>query len=582
VYMKRIWIVSVFLYLVVTGCRPPLVSENNIDKYNYVIASVDGRYSLTMPQLYDRISHSQLLPHGGTLEARDVKALLDSILCDTLAGFKAEEIKLDPYFEYNRIFIQRYHEFLIKKYLDVIVYSKVSVDSQEVVDFYFSRPDLFTVPEQALLYQILIAPRELINGADSVYYRSLTPQQFEQKTAEYAHQVHKLLDLGETFPQVALKYSHDRYQASAGGLVGWTPRGIYPDPFDSLAFSMKPGEISQPYKDRTGWHILYVEDYHPEGIPSLNEELYQSAKMSLERDKANKLGLPIIDSVQQQVHLVFNEGLLDTNVYHVERTTWAAIVNDQDTINFHELSTLEERFRKKYNVANTSPQMKKEMLHQIAKRYAVIEAARAIGIDTLPEVVAQKASLRHKYAKEIVLRDRYNPTWEPPDSLIEEYYNKHIDNFLVKKPLKIQQIVTNDSVFGEFLRGQAMAGVDFIDLAKQYYPGEPSIRADLANLGDIGPEDVSPEFYQAALMTPVGEVSHPVKTQYGYHIIKVLSRTDSVRVDQVRHKILPILKRDHATEVFNTFRDQLYARYNVRFPGRVYPIHLKPLDIRSK
>jgi peptidyl-prolyl cis-trans isomerase C len=580
--MKRVLIGSLFLWPVLSGCRAPVIYERDIDKFNYVVASAGSQYSLTLPQLYEMIAKSELVPHGGTLEAQQVKAFLDSVLCDTLASLKSNELPLDQYFDYYREYKERYKEFLVSQYLNEVVYSKISVDSQEVVDFYYSRPDLFSVPEQVYISHILISSIGLKNGPDSLYFRSLTPEELEKKTAEYAYRVRRLLDFGEPFSQVALKYTHDKQQAAAGGDVGWTPRGYYYHPFDSVAFSMKPGEISQPYQDQTGWHIVYVEDHRPEGVPPLDEEQYKVAKLSLEHEKGNKLGLPILDSLFRQIRLVYNEELLDTNVYLVERTTWAAIVNNQDTINFLEMSTLEEPFRKRYGVANTTAAMKKEMLQELAKKYAVVQAARNLGIDTLPEVAAARDAFHRKYAKQVLLQDSRGPAWFPSDSLIEKYYNEHIDEFFVKKPLKVQQIVCEDSMFAELLRDQVLAGVDFIELAKQYYPGEPSIRADLANLGEISPEDVPPEFYQRALMTQVGAVSHPVKTQYGYHIIKVLSRTDSVGVDQVRHKIIPVLREQHDTEVFNKFRDELYAQYKVRFPRGIPALHLKPIELRSQ
>lgn len=580
--MKRLLIGILFLWPVLSGCRGPIIYERDIDKYNYVIASAGSHYSLTMPQLYEMLENSQLLRYGGTLEPQQVKAFLDSVLCDTLASLKANELPLEQYFDYYRIYKERYKEYLVNRYLNELVYSKISVDSQEVVDFYYSRPDLFSVPEQVYVSHILISSLGLKNGPDSLYFRSLTQEELEKETARYAYQVRRLLDFVEPFSKVALKYSHDKEQAAAGGDIGWTPRGYYIHPFDSVAFSMKPGEISEPFKDQTGWHIIYIEDYQPEGIPPLDEEQYQVAKLSLEREKGNKLGLPILDSLFRQIRLVYNEELLDTNVYLVKRSTWAAIVNNQDTINFHEMSSLEETYRNRFDVPNTTVAMKKEMLRQLAKKYAVVQAARDLGLDTLPDVVAQREKFRRKYAKLVVLLDSRDPDWYPSDSLIKKYYNEHIEEFFVKKPLKVQHIVCEDSMFAELLRDQVLAGVDFIELAKQYYPGEPSIRADLANLGEISPEDVPSEFYQRALLTPVGAVSHPVKTQYGYHIIKVLSRTDSVGINQVKHKIIPILREQHDTEVFNNFRDKLYAQYRVRFPRGIPAVHLKPIELRSQ
>jgi hypothetical protein len=314
----------------------------------------------------------------------------------------------------------------------------------------------------------------------------------------------------------------------------------------------------------------------------LDDEQYKAAETSLIGERAKKIAGSLKDSIYQRIQLVFNEELLDTNIYFVQKETWAAIVNGQDTISFNEMKMLEELYRKRFGVPNTTPEMKKGMLRNLAEPYAIVQTACAIGIDTLPEIVAEERALRHKYAKQIVYLDSRDRRWGPTDSLIEKYFDGHTDEFSVDEELRIQHIIVEDSVFGEILRDQAMAGVDFIELAKEYYPGEPSIRADLANLGDIGPEDVPEELYAAALVTPVGGVSRPVKTQYGYHIIKVLKHTRAVSVDQVRNKIVSILDKEHTLQVFNEFRDGLYAHFDVRFPGKIYPIHLKPLAVRSK
>ncbi len=580
--MKYIWLLTVLMVGVLLGCGggPDFISERNVYQHNYVIVQADTLYSLTMPALYDKFVHSELLPRGGIVPKEQVEEFVDSLVCDTLAGLDARNVKLDEYYEYFKLYRRRYYSFLVKRYLQETVYKKVSVDSQEVVEFYQSRPDLFGVSEQVLLHQILISPIGLKNGPDSLYYRSLSPEELEKETEKYAWQVKRLLDLGQPFAEVARKYSHDVNSAKEGGFIGWTGRGVYLDPFDSVAFSMKPGEISEPYHDRSGWHILYIENHLDEGIPPMNEELYNVAETSLVQLKANTLGFELEDSLVNLIQLEYNEKLLDTNIYFVDKSQWVAIVNGQDTIDAFDLQGLEESYRRRYRVSNTTPEIKKEMLRQIAEHYIFVQAARATGIDTLPDVRKQEAYLRHKYAKEIVLKRAKDPSWMPPDSLIKKYYNEHKDEFTVEKPLTIQHIIVQDSVLGEFIRDQALAGVDFIELAKQYYPGEPSVRADLANLGEIGPDDVPEELYKAALATPIQGVSHPVKTKYGYHVIKVLKREETKSVDRVRYKIVPILKKQHERELFEAFRDDLYKRYHVRFLRKLYPVHLKPLDSR--
>jgi len=70
-------------------------------------------------------------------------------------------------------------------------------------------------------------------------------------------------------------------------------------------------------------------------------------------------------------------------------------------------------------------------------------------------------------------------------------YEYNIDDYTFEKPLTVQHIIVDDSVTGEFIRDQANSGVDFLDLAETFYPGEPSLRRELAQLGKIGPNDVT-------------------------------------------------------------------------------------------
>lgn len=73
------------------------------------------------------------------------------------------------------------------------------------------------------------------------------------------------------------------------------------------------------------------------------------------------------------------------------------------------------------------------------------------------------------------------------------------------------------------LRKQLLGGADFATLAK----AESDDRGSGSNGGDLGEfkrGQMVPAFDQAAGTLPIGQISEPVKSQYGYHIIKVESR----------------------------------------------------------
>ena len=66
-------------------------------------------------------------------------------------------------------------------------------------------------------------------------------------------------------------------------------------------------------------------------------------------------------------------------------------------------------------------------------------------------------------------------------------------------------------------RAQA-EGADFADLAKQHSDGPSG--PDGGNLGNFLPAEMVPEFSDATLKLTIGEVSNPVETQFGFHIIR--------------------------------------------------------------
>jgi peptidyl-prolyl cis-trans isomerase SurA len=66
---------------------------------------------------------------------------------------------------------------------------------------------------------------------------------------------------------------------------------------------------------------------------------------------------------------------------------------------------------------------------------------------------------------------------------------------------------------------------DFGDLAKKY--SEDGSAPNGGNLGWMGPGDLVPEFEQAMNRLQIGEVSNPVKTEFGWHLIQVLERREA-------------------------------------------------------
>jgi len=90
---------------------------------------------------------------------------------------------------------------------------------------------------------------------------------------------------------------------------------------------------------------------------------------------------------------------------------------------------------------------------------------------------------------------------------------------------------------------RAKKGEDFAKLAAELTE-EPNGKERSGDLDFFSKEQMVPEFANAAFSMKVGEVSKPVKTQFGYHVIKVTDKkpAGTVPFDQVKPQLVAYLK----------------------------------------
>ncbi len=95
----------------------------------------------------------------------------------------------------------------------------------------------------------------------------------ERKQArEKIEQARALLREGKDFVEVVKQFSEDA-SAYSGGLLGYIKPGYMPPEFDQVAFSLKPGEISDIVETKYGYHLLKVLDIRPKGTIKSYESL---------------------------------------------------------------------------------------------------------------------------------------------------------------------------------------------------------------------------------------------------------------------------------------------------------------------
>jgi len=87
-----------------------------------------------------------------------------------------------------------------------------------------------------------------------------------------------------------------------------------------------------------------------------------------------------------------------------------------------------------------------------------------------------------------------------------------------------RHILVEDEALCETLKQQIEEGADFADVAKEHSQC-PSGQQGGA-LGEFGPGQMVPEFDQVVFSGELNQVHGPVKTQFGFHLLEITSRTD--------------------------------------------------------
>jgi parvulin-like peptidyl-prolyl isomerase len=106
------------------------------------------------------------------------------------------------------------------------------------------------------------------------------------------------------------------------------------------------------------------------------------------------------------------------------------------------------------------------------------------------------------------------------DADLNAYYKQHKSQYSQPEQRQVAHILVKNKALADKLYSQIKGGADFSKLAKQYSQ-DPGSKAQGGKLTVSKGQTVAP-FDQTAFLMRTGQVSHPVKTEFGYHIIKAL------------------------------------------------------------
>jgi len=298
-----------------------------------------------------------------------------------------------------------------------------------------------------------------------------------QEVKDRILEIKQELTQGENFADLALDYSEDPSSADKGGDLGWFGKGAMVPEFEEAAFSLKPGEVSDPVKTHFGWHLIQVEERRGTGDQEevkarhiLLQIKPSETTMTLLREQAD-------DFLEKASQSGFSKAAEEIKL-EVQETGW-----------FSQGGTIR-------NLGNNAQVKDFAFGNDEGKTSDVIETARAFyvfqvkgrrpaGISPLAEV---EPTVRQKLIRAIA------------DSLAFEE----------------AQII-----FGRISQGRSLKEAAEENQAKFAESEEFSRSGFISGVGN------PPELIGAAFsLTQPGQISQPVKTNLGSFIAQLVSRTE--------------------------------------------------------
>lgn len=162
----------------------------------------------------------------------------------------------------------------------------------------------------------------------------------------------------------------------------------------------------------------------------------------------------------------------------------------------------------------------------------VYQAAVADKVTETPEYQKQLKAAKEELARKVYLEKKVDKIVS--DDQLKKVYADYKKSFKAEKEVKAKHILVDSEAKANEVIGKLNKGGNFDKLAKEYSK-EP------ADLGYFPKEAMVPEFANAAFALKKGQYTKaPVKTQFGYHVIKVEDIRDAK--PQPYEKIKPQLK----------------------------------------
>lgn len=245
----------------------------------------------------DQLVSAELLYQAGKkLKINDIEKRIDSQINDGKSKFP-DTAAYDKALKENGLTEKNLREFArkeiyINNLIEKEIASKINITDDDAKKFYDENIEKFKQPETVQASHILIGLNDNATAEE------------KKKAREKAEALLKRVKAGEDFAALA-KANSTCPSAAQGGNLGYFSKGQMVPEFESVAFSLKPGDTSEIVETKFGYHIIKVLDIKPAGTIPFSEakkEIVNFLKVNAIQQGINLL----VEKLHKEAKIVIN------------------------------------------------------------------------------------------------------------------------------------------------------------------------------------------------------------------------------------------------------------------------------------
>ena len=173
--------------------------------------------------------------------------------------------------------------------------------------------------------------------------------------------------------------------------------------------------------------------------------------------------------------------------------------------------------------------------------------------------------VKNALREQIIIDQAVGKDVKVSDAQIKQYFDKNHAAFDKPEQVRARHILVADLATANKVEADLKSGKDFAAEAKQYSM-DPGSKDKGGELGLFRRGQMVPAFDQAAFSLPVGQISKPVKSPFGYHIIQVEEKQPGQKATlaNTHDRIADTLRQQQEAPLIQPFLQSLQAKANIQ------------------